>query len=142
MSATEPLYSLVGINLQKFTRQEILFLEAILFKLMYEEVKEFFRTQYKQYFRLMKFNIKKENEMLEANFTRFILKDILSTEDYSLQGIARYTNTHEDVVQEVIDGRNLNPSARFLRKIIELHHCIRRDLYNQIMKKISTNIQK
>ena len=76
--------------------------------------------------------------MLEANFVRLIIKDILATEEYNLKGIAYYTDTHEDVVQEVIDGRNTNPSATLLRRSIDLHRLVRRDLYHSIVKKIAT----
>ena len=48
-----------------------------------------------------------------------------------------YTDTHEDVIQEVIDGRNANPSAALLRKSIDIHRSVRRELYDSILKKIS-----
>ena len=51
-------------------------------------------------------------------------------------GRLRYSDTPEDVIQEVIDGRNIRPSAIFLWKIIELHRSVRRDLYDAIIKKI------
>lgn len=138
MSAMEPLYNLIKINSNKFSKKEIIVLEAELFVRTYEELKKIFRESYKEYFRLLKFTKKNEKAMIENNFTRLILQDILSTEEYTLQGIARYTDTHEDVVQEVIDGRNTSPSAIFLRRIIELHRSIRRDLYQSIMKKITS----
>lgn len=75
--------------------------------------------------------------MLETNFVRLIIKDILATEEYDTQGVARYAYTHEDVIQEVIDGRNLNPSAMLLRRSIDLHRTVRRELYHSIMKKIA-----
>jgi SMI1-KNR4 cell-wall len=137
MSATEPLYHLIVINPCKLTKEEIQLLEAELFVRICEELREFFSEQNKGYFRLMKFNIEQENDMLESKFVRFIIRDILSTEEYSLNGIAYYTNTHEDVVGEVLAGRNTNPSATFLRRVIELHRSVRRDLYNSIIKKIT-----
>ena len=76
-------------------------------------------------------------DQLEANLACFILKDILSTEEYNLSGIACYTNTHEDVIHEVIEGRNINPSATLFRRCIDLHRSVRRDLYQSIMKKIA-----
>ncbi|EKD71812.1 MAG: hypothetical protein ACD_46C00091G0004 [uncultured bacterium] len=138
MAAMELLCHLVGINLSKFSREETLLLEAELFVRICEELKEVFRKQHRDYFRLMKFTIEKENIMLEANFVRLIIKDILATEEYNLKGIAYYTDTHEDVVQEVIDGRNTNPSATLLRRSIDLHRLVRRDLYHSIVKKIAT----
>ena len=137
MSAMEPLYSLMGISTCKLSKKELLLLEAKLFTCICEEFKEMFRNQHRDYFHLMKFTIEQENIMLEINFIRLIIKDILSTEEYTLAGIAYYTDTHEDIVQEVFSGRNTNPSAKLLRRIIELHYSIRRDLYKAMMKKIA-----
>ena len=76
--------------------------------------------------------------MLEAKFIRLIIQTILSTDEYTLEGIANYTNTHEEVVHEIFCGQNPNPSAIFLRKLIELHRTVRRDLYQEITKKITS----
>lgn len=137
MSAVEPLCHLIGINFSKFAKSEVLLLEAELFARVYEELQDIFRKQYVSYFRLMRFTMEKENTMLENNFICLIIKDILSTEEYTLEGVAHYTGTHEDVVHEVISGRNTTPSAVFFKKIIELHRLVRRDLYNSVIKKIT-----
>lgn len=137
MSAIEPLCHLAGINPNKLTKEESLLLEIELFARICEELKEAFKKQHKEYFRLMKLTTEKENTMLESKFVRLIIQDILSTGEYSLEGIAYYTNTHEDIIQETYIGKNTNPSAALLRKIIELHRTVRRDLYQTIMKKIA-----
>lgn len=84
----------------------------------------------------MKLTKKEENMMLDTNLTSLVIKDILSTKEYSYQGIANYTNFHEDVVVEVASGRNTNPSVNFFRQVIEIHRMVRRDLYKAIMKKL------
>lgn len=137
MSAVEPLCKLIGINPHQISKEENLILEADLFTRICEELKEIFREQFKNYFRLLKLTIEKENHMLESNFVRLIIKDILSTEEYTMSGIAQYADIHEDVVDEVIAGRNTNPSAIFLRKVIELHRSVRCDVYNLIIKKVA-----
>ena len=75
--------------------------------------------------------------MLESNFTRLIINDILSTEDYNLQGISMYTNTHIDVIREIVAGRTA-PSISLFKRIIDLHWSVRRGLYDGIIKKITT----
>lgn len=137
MAAMELLCHLVGISPSKFSKEEIILLEAELFSHTYEMLKEIFRKQYKDYFRLMKFTIEMENAMLDNMFIRLVIKDVLSTDEYNVKGVAHYTDTHEDVIQEVVDGRNTNPSARLLRRCIDLHRSVRRDLYRSIMKKIA-----
>ena len=66
-----------------------------------------------------------------------MINDILLSEEYTLPGIACYTQMPEDVVNDIATGLNTNPSVKFIRRIIELHRIVRRDLYAQIMKKIT-----
>jgi hypothetical protein len=137
MSALEPLYSLMGVSTFNLSKNEIYILEAELFISVCEKLKEFFRSQYREYFRLLQITIEQENIMLEVNFLPLIMKDIISSNEYTLEGIARYTDTHEDILHEVLDGRNTRPSATLLRRVIELHRSIRRELYSDIMKKVA-----
>ena len=139
MPAMEPLCQMLGINSNELSKEENLILEAKLFTHVYEELKEIIKTQYKDYFQLMKFNKDMENKMIETEFLRCVINDILSTEEYSLPGIACYTNTPEDVIQEVIIGNNNNPSFVLSRRIIELHRTVRPDVYRAIIKKIIEN---
>src|SRR3990167_6503390 len=136
MSAMEPLCRLLGINHKKFSKEENSLLEAELFVRICNDLKEFFRDQYKDFFQFMKFTANKENVMLERNFIQLIINDILSTEEYTVQGIAHYTDIHEDIIHEFASGLNTKPLAICLRKIIELHQSVRHQLYQSIGKKI------
>jgi hypothetical protein len=138
MSAMESLCHLIGAAAIKFSQVERIILEAELFSQICAELKENYRKQYRDYFRLMKFTIKMETEMLEANFTRLVIKDILQTREYTVEGLAQYTGIHEDVIHEVMCGRNTNPSAVLLQRAIDLHRTVRRDLYQAIIQKIVT----
>lgn len=137
MSAIEPLSQLIGINPTKLSKEENIFLEIELFSRICTELKEIFRQEYKEYFQLMKFNTEMENSMLESKLIRFIIQDILSTNQYNLEGIARYAQTYEDVIYEIYAEINQEPSAILLRKIIELHRNVKRDLYLKITKQIA-----
>src|SRR5258706_15604165 len=99
MSAIEPLCRLMKINSSVLSYEENFLLELELFARICEELKEIFREQYRDYFRLMKFTLEKENHMIETRFIQLIIKDILSTNEYNLKGIAYYTDTFEDVVE-------------------------------------------
>lgn len=136
MSSTQPLCHSVGINSQKLSRNENILLEAKLFSCLCEELKNIFREQHKRYFDLLKFDRERENAMLEASFLRFLLNDILLTEEYSLAGIAYYTQIPEDVICDVMAGTNTVPSLPLGRKIIDLHRSVRPDLYRELIKKI------
>ncbi len=136
MSSTQPLCHLVGINSQKLSKNENILLEAELFSRLCEELKNIFREQYQRYFDLLKFDREREDTMLEASFLRFLLNDILLTEEYSLEGIAYYTQIPEDVICDVMAGTNSAPSLPLSRKIIDLHRSVRPNLYREIIKKI------
>ena len=138
----EPLYRLMGISSTNLSKEEAIILEAKLFIQICDELKELFREQYKNYFDILKFTKNQEDAMLENDFIRLIIKDILSSEEYSLEGIAYYANTHTDILHEVYSGRNANPSANLLRRVIEIHHSVRHDLYNFIMKKVALQYLK
>ncbi len=137
MSATDYISYGIGTNIHHLSQHESLFLEIELFIHICEELKEIFRSQNKDYFKLIRLSTDKENNMLEANFLRYVINDILLTEEYSLEGIAYYTQTSEDVICDVITGRNTEPSLPLSRKIINLHRSVRPHLYKEIMKKLS-----
>ncbi len=137
MAAIVPLFQLMGIEASNLSRLELLIVEAELFVCACEELKEVFREQQKDYFRLVKFTKEMESIMLESSLASSIVNDILSTQEYTLQGIAEYTDFPEDVLIDIISGKNACPSSIFLKRVIELHHSVRSDLYKTIMKKIA-----
>lgn len=140
MTAVRALYQLLNINLRSLSKKELVFLEADLFTRICEELKEIIRYQNKDYFRLLKLNKEKENTMIETNFIRCIINDILSTEEYNLAGIAYYAAIPQDIIYEVASGCNLHPTLALARKIIDLHRSVRANLYREIMKKIISKL--
>ena len=137
MPATEPLCYLMGISPTTLTKEENLIIEVVLFIHICEALKEEYKIKHKDYFRILKCNAEMEYATMETKFLSSVINDILSTEEYTLPGIACYTQTPEDVVYEIAAGINTSPSAIFLRKIIELHRSIRQELYREIIKKIT-----
>lgn len=137
MAATELLSYLVGINPRNLTSLEKFILEVELLTRIYEELKEIYKTKNKDYFSLLKSTTKKEDDMLEAKFLCFVINDILSTEEYSLEGIAHHTQIPEDVVCDVVLGKNQMPSLALSQKIIDLHRSVRPDLYREVIKKVT-----
>lgn len=137
MAALQSLSYLYGVNSHRLSKEENFIIEAGLFVRLCEELHEFIKKQYREYFTLIKINPRKENAMIETNFLRCIVNDILSTGEYTLSGIAYYSHVSEDVIYEIISGCNTNPSLLLARKIIDLHRSIRKDLYQAIFKKIT-----
>ena len=85
----------------------------------------------------MKFTIEMEDTMLDTDFIRLVINDILSTNEQTLEGIAHYINIHEDILHEIISGRNTNPSAIILQRTIDLHRSVRTEFYRGIINKIA-----
>ncbi|EKD71612.1 MAG: hypothetical protein ACD_46C00144G0002 [uncultured bacterium] len=123
-------------NLNNLSKAESFFVEATIFLRIYEEFFEILKTQYNGYLRLIKTEFGMENEMMEANFLKFLVNDILSTNDYTLEGIANFIRMPIDAVLEVASGINNNPSLMLATKLIKLHINVRKDLYGELMKKI------
>ena len=136
MSAVCSFCDLLGISKSKLTKIETMILEAELFTRLYEELKEIIKSENKDYFRLLKIDIEKEKSMIETNFIRCIINDILSTEEYTLPGIAYYTDTPEEIIFEVASGRNTSPTFSLSQKVIDLHRSVRPKLYSGILGKI------
>ena len=136
MSAIEPFCRVFHLHIHSLSKAEVMILEAEIFIRIYEELMDVFRLHYKNYFRLLKLDEEKERLMLEANFLRYIIHDLLSIEAYSLQGIACYANVPEEIIYEVASGCNANPSLMLSRKIIDLHRQVRGDWYEDIVKRI------
>lgn len=135
MSAVELLCRLADVKPQEFSREENLILEAELFSRLYTNLKDIFRSEFNAYFNLLNYSQEMEDAMLEANFLRCIINDILTTEAYTMAGIATYTQTPEDIIYEVATGQNVNPSFILTRKLIELHRTVRPSLYRDVFNK-------
>ena len=137
MATTGLLFCFLGINPKSLSKEEKQIVEADLLVTICTELKEIFREQYNDYFRLMKLEPEMEDNMLDMNYIRWAIKDILLSGEYTLSGIAYYTQTPEEVVYEIAIGSNLRPSAIFLQRVIAIHREVKRDLYILIRKKIA-----
>jgi len=136
MPAVRSFCDLLGIEEKRLSKEEQLILEAELFARIYEEIKEIIKEDNREYYRLLKLNSEKEKSMIDVNFIRCIINDILSTEEYTLPGIAYYTDTPEEVIFEVASGRITSPTFFLCQKIIDLHRAVRPQLYSSIVSKI------
>jgi hypothetical protein len=136
MPALQPLCTLLGINPQHLSKPELILIEADLFVRICAELQSIMQEQNKPYFRMIKTDIEKENTMLESNIAQCLIKDILTTEEYTLAGIACYTDTPEEAVYDIAAGCNNHPTFSLARRVIELHRTVRPSLYAAIAQKI------
>lgn len=140
MSSMEPLHRLIQVNARELSKSEIALLEATVLVQICKEIKDYFKFYYKKYFDLMKLTKEMESLMIDNQYIRFIITDILSTEEYTMSGMAHYTDTPEDIIHDIVVGDNVRPSAVFLERIILLHRSVRPALYNQMMQKVVMSI--
>lgn len=125
---------LLRLDNYKLSKTESLLLETKLSISIFNELLEIFKCQYRDYLNLIKYY--QEESMFCMNLAQEMIKDILSTEEYSLQGIAIYTDIPEEVLLEIASGINKNPTFDSSRKLFELHVMVRRNLYDNIIEKI------
>jgi hypothetical protein len=136
MATVQALVHSLDIAGLKLSKEESALLEVELFARICEEFKEIIKSENKDYFRLLKLDSEKEKIMIETNFIRCMINDILKTEEYTLPGIAYYTDTPEEIIFEVATGQNTSPTFSLSQKIINLHRSVRPMLYHGIVNKI------
>jgi len=112
-------------------------LEIKLFFHICNELTKIFNSRYSEFQRLIKFSHYQEDSMCNIQVMQEIIKDILSTNEYSLTGIATHTQIPEEILTDLIIGINNNPTFESSKKIFELHISVRPKLYDEIMKKIA-----
>lgn len=105
---------------------------------MCHELTEVFMSRYKEYQQLIKAESNLEGNMRSIQFIQEMIRDILVTEEYSLEGIAVHTGIPEEVLSDVAAGVNTDPTFYLSKKLFELHIGVRRDLYDGIMRKMAS----
>ena len=134
MPAMEPLCLLLGINPKKLSKEKRLFLEADFFARIYKKLEDEFRKQHRNYFDLFKMSLYQENAIVEETFSPSFIKRMLSSANYTLEGVARYTHIPEEVLKDIQEGKNHHPSVLLFRRIIELDRTERREFYQNLIK--------
>src|SRR5438046_2435049 len=113
MSSPQSLLSLLRLKFlvpDGAAKSEIRLLEAEITAHLVDELMDFFESKYCAKNGLHKTGKKGESVMLDVNFLKEMLRDILITGEYTLDGVVSYTGYHEDTILEVAAGLNANPS--------------------------------
>lgn len=136
MTKTDLVGCLVRRNCCKASQTEKFLLEVKILTRICHELSEIFQSRYMDYLSLIKSNSDKEDNMYSTKIIQEVVKDILSTGEYTLAGIANHTRIPIEVLSDLVGGINTNPTFELSRKLFELHIMVRRALYDEIMKKI------
>lgn len=93
-----------------------------------------------QFYKSSDFNLinldKMDEEEIILNLMRYLIIDILATEEYTLEGIATYARVPLDVIIDIVSGLNNNPSLSISLKIIQLHSIVRRSVYENFSHRV------
>lgn len=136
MSQIEYIHQLAGIDSSQLESDEILLLEAAMLNGLCNEL----AMRYQDNFNYHKENLQEMTNMINKHFIYFITHDLINSNDYTIEGIANYSNIPEEVIVDIVIGTNNNPSIDVTRKIIELHRLARPDLYKRIINKIAGHL--
>lgn len=126
--------------IKQLTQNEKNLLEAVLFIQILDGLKEEFDQIYNSHFSSKNFIScqKKGNNMQYDTLLTLIIRDLVESDEYSIEGIARYTNIPVDTIYNAAAGLNHEPSGTLLRRIITLHKSTRPSLYKKIIQKFVT----
>jgi hypothetical protein len=95
----------------------------------YKTIKHRCREHYEKYFKLCLDYRERKDEMIDNNFLQFLLNDIISTGEYTLEGIAYYIRITLDDIIDIFSGLNRDPSYQLVFQLIELHRSVRPEYY-------------
>ncbi len=130
MAAPEPLYRLLNIHREeKISGKTRHLLEATLISELITELKQYHSEKSQG-----------DNYMLDMQFLRFIIRDIITDGEYTLEGIARYTGVHPDLIYDIAGGINSSPTLPLFHRLIELHRRACPMLYNQVRENIISRL--
>jgi hypothetical protein len=110
-------------NQKNLSREEVYLLDAMFLERMCHELTQILMEKYTM--------------SLEKDVICLMLHDLISTEDYTIGGVAAYAHVPEEVVYDIAIGNITNPTLAVSRKIIKLHMGARPELYSHVMQKIT-----
>lgn len=137
MATMEYLCCAAGVDPKLLSKEENLLLEAALVSSLCDELAQIYQIKIPA--NLSKNFQENKNMMTYGNIINLILQDLIKSNDYTISGVASYSNVPEEVIYDIAIGSNNNPSLEVSRKIIELHKTARHDLYQKVMQKITSN---
>lgn len=137
MATMEYLCSVAGIDPKKLSREENLLLEVVLICEVCDELMQVYQIKIPE--NLRKNFKEKEMMIIHGNVINLIVQDLIKSNDYTITGVAAYSNVPEEVIYDIAIGNNNNPSLEVARKIIELHKTARAELYQRVMQKITAS---
>lgn len=112
------------------------FFEADMFEIIWRSLHERAVSLHKACFKLFKYNSREEKDMLESNFIKFLIQEIIASKEYTIEGVARYARIPDDVLHDIMIGRFSNTLFFLPQRLIELHKSVRPELHQEILKKI------
>lgn len=79
-----------------------------------------------------------ESYVMDNKILQFLLRHIVETEEYTLEGIAYYTRIPLDVIVDVASGQNTQISATTWTRIIDLYIEVKPEISQALFNKLFT----
>ncbi len=137
MSAVQELCQFYQLNAKGLSKNELRILEIELFSCLCNELNKLLPTHHQRINNPDSIHAaKKEITMTNENIVRNLINDLIQSGEYSLPGIACYTDTPEDVLYDIASGLNTRPSLMLAQRVIELHRVARKEIYIKILDKV------
>ena len=92
MSKTDLVFCLLQERSYKLSQAEKILSEVNLLVRIYHELSQLLLSHFLDYQKLIKSSYIQEENMISVKFMQEIIRDILSTEEYSISGIANHTH--------------------------------------------------
>ncbi|TAK73112.1 MAG: hypothetical protein EPO11_08990 [Gammaproteobacteria bacterium] len=131
----EALNQIYGKRLE-LTFHERLALKNYIWHRLYQGIRRFYARQHNKYLKLVNHECKQENDMNDGQLIRYLIRDILETGEYTLEGIAAYVRVPLDVIVDIVSGVKTDPSFELSRGVIELHISVKRSYYHVLIRKL------
>lgn len=87
-------------------------------------------------------NSSMECYQMDGKIIQIIIKEIIETEEYTLEGIAYYTKIPLDVIFDAACGNNIHPSITLWSRIIELYIQVKPEVHQKLVSNIRDLLNK
>ncbi len=74
--------------------------------------------------------------MKKENLAQFVTESIIATGEYDIEGLAYYTNTTIDIIEDIKRGNLIYPSYYVMNKLLEIFFSVNKQLCEETWLKI------
>lgn len=130
------LFDATGWQLNKLSQFERNIARAKRYQLLLQIARIMQEEHHKVYFDLLNLDHEVRDDMNQDNLPQFIVNDTIETGEYTIEGIALYTQTPPDVIRDIASGLLRRPSYAIMEKLLEINFSVRKPIYTKVFEKL------